>query len=189
MKVNNYLNYKFSENNSFASISIGKLFVDIQLLYVEFRETLVNLINNEKFEKIITNISKLLVENGYDSEIYLSILLTDNKYIIKINKNFRKKTSPTNIISFPSNDLNYPKSGKNRKLEKLLHFGDIVISLEKVLSESKKENKNFKNHFYHILLHGLLHLLGYDHNDDESAKNMEDLEVSILNSIGIDNPY
>ena len=57
------------------------------------------------------------------------------------------------------------------------------------MSESKEQNKNFKNHFYHILLHGLLHLLGYDHNDEESAKNMENLEISILNSIGIDNPY
>ena len=57
------------------------------------------------------------------------------------------------------------------------------------MSESKEQNKNFKNHFYHILLHGLLHLLGYDHNDEESANNMENLEISILNSIGIDNPY
>ena len=189
MKENNYLNYNFSEKNSFASVSIGVFFVDIQLIYAGFRDRLVNLISNEKFEKVITNISHILIEKGYNKELYLSILLTDNNYIKQINKKFRKKTSPTNIISFPSDDFNYHKFTNNKQQGISLHFGDIIISLEKILSESKEKNKNFKNHFYHILLHGLLHLLGYDHNDEESANNMENLEISILNSIGIDNPY
>ena len=66
--------------------------------------------------------------------------------------------------------------------------GNCVI-IEKIFSEAKEENKNFKNHFFHILIHGLLHLLGYDHYDNKTANDMEKLEVSILNSIGIVNPY
>ena len=188
MTENNYLNYNFSEKNSFASVSIGVFFVDIQLIYAGFRDRLVNLISNEKFEKVITNISHILIEKGYNKELYLSILLTDNNYINQINKKFRKKTSPTNIISFPSDDFNNLKF-TNNKHRNSLHFGDVIISLEKLFSEAQEENKNFKNHFYHILLHGLLHLLGYDHNDKESANKLENLEISILNSIGIDNPY
>ena len=189
MTSNNYLTYIFRENNSFVSISIGKFIVDIHLLYDEFQETLANLIDNEKFEKVIFDVEQLILEKGYNKEIYLSILLTDNDYIKKINKKFRKKQSSTNIISFPSKDFNLLKYKKNNYFKNSLHFGDVIISLEKLFSEAQEENKNFKNHFYHILLHGLLHLLGYDHNDEASAKKMENLEISILNSIGIDNPY
>ena len=65
MTENNYLNYNFSEKNSFASVSIGVFFVDIKLIYAGFRDRLVNLIRNEKFEKVITNISHIMIKCWY----------------------------------------------------------------------------------------------------------------------------
>tara|TARA_B100001175_G_C19436264_1_gene603733 strand:- start:319 stop:888 length:570 start_codon:yes stop_codon:yes gene_type:complete len=189
MTKNNSVDYSFSENNTFVSIIIGKFVVDIQLLHIDFKDEFLSLIEAIHFKKIFFLIENLIKDKDFNNHLYLSILLTDNKYIKETNKKFRKKSYPTNIISFPSNEYIYFKDKKSFISQHSLHFGDIIISIEKIFSEAKEENKNFKNHFFHILIHGLLHLLGYDHYDNKTANDMEKLEVSILNSIGIVNPY
>ena len=189
MTNNKFINYKFTENNTCASIKIGKLVIEVQLLWIDFKDKLIDLINNQTFEKLFLTIEDLIKKEDFNNKIYLSILLTDNIYIKEVNKKYRKKLSSTNIISFPSKDFLNFKDEKTSIYGHSLYFGDIIISIEKIISESREQNKNFRNHFFHILVHGLLHLIGYDHNEDKSANDMEKLEISILKSVGIENPY
>ncbi|MCT4552101.1 MAG: rRNA maturation RNase YbeY [Alphaproteobacteria bacterium] len=105
----------------------------------------------------------------------VSILLTNDSEIHKLNKDFRGKDKPTNVLSFETED------------DEML--GDIVVSIDTVLKEVKEQGKEFKNHFVHLIVHGFLHLLGYDHLDDSEADEMEGLEIEIMESMGLDNPY
>ena len=73
--------------------------------------------------------------------------------------------------------------------EKEIHLGEIIISLERIFRESEINNVSFKNHFIHIFLHAILHILGYDHEIDSERKKMENIEISILKNLGIKNPY
>ena len=70
-----------------------------------------------------------------------------------------------------------------------IHLGEIIISMERIFSESKMNNVLFKDHFIHIFLHAILHILGYNHEIDSERKNMEKIEISILENLGIKNPY
>ena len=93
-----------------------------------------------------------------------------------LNKKWRGKDKPTNVLSFPD-------SGPAPVL------GDIVIAFETVHREAEAANKPVQDHFIHLLVHGFLHLTGYDHMNDQDAKIMEALEISILTNFNIDNPY
>ena len=76
-----------------------------------------------------------------------------------------------------------------KNTEQEIHLGEIIISMERILSEAKMNNILFKDHFIHIFLHAILHILGYDHEIESERKKMEKIEISILNNIGIKNPY
>lgn len=112
-------------------------------------------------------------EDGETME--LSVLLTDDAEIQQLNKNFREKDYATNVLSFPDGENGY--------------LGDIAISFDRLSEESHNENKSFNDHFAHLLVHGCLHLMGYDHMDEEEAQEMESLEIHILRDMGIKNPY
>lgn len=101
-----------------------------------------------------------------------------------MNKNYRKKDKPTNVLSFATleNDpFIHP--------EAFFHIGDVVLALETLKKEAEEQSKRLEDHFMHLLIHGILHLLGYDHIKKEDAKVMENLEIQILNTFGIENPY
>jgi probable rRNA maturation factor len=125
-------------------------------------------------------------------KIEISILLTNDKQIQELNKNYRHKDKPTNVLSFPLLD---GKKIKNGNLEKLdlngdyLALGDIVIAYETILKEAAEQNKTFQNHLTHLLIHSLLHLIGFDHEKEKDAEIMEELEIKILKNLGIKNPY
>lgn len=112
----------------------------------------------------------------------LSVRLTDDKEIMELNKKYRNDNSPTNVLSFclKKNDTN------KQDIETI---GDIVISKDTILKELKDNEKTFKQHISHIAIHGLLHLLGYVHDNDKEAKIMENIEIKILNKLNIPNPY
>lgn len=118
-----------------------------------------------------------------NNNIYISVLVTDDNSIKKINKKFRKINKPTNVLSFPNNDFGM------KKKDQILILGDIVISLEKIYSESEEQNKKFSHHLSHIIIHGLLHLIGYDHGDPNEAMKMEKKEEFILSKLSIPSPY
>ena len=104
----------------------------------------------------------------------LSILLTSNKNITALNKRFRDINKATNILSF--------KSEKP-------HLGDIVISYEYILAELTQQSKTLNEHLSHLIIHGILHLLDFDHENDEKAAEMEKIEINIMNDLGYKNPY
>jgi len=117
---------------------------------------------------------------GAESE--LSILFTDDAAIRKLNAGWRGKDKPTNVLSFPAFDL-APGDEPGPML------GDIVVAFETVARESQLEGKSFDDHLRHLLVHGFLHLLGYDHENDTDANEMEAAERAILADIGVSDPY
>jgi probable rRNA maturation factor len=116
----------------------------------------------------------------------ISVLLTNDAHIQRLNYEYRGKDKPTNVLSFEGYDdatLNLlPPS------EPIL-LGDIVFSFDTVQREAVVQNKTFVDHVSHLFVHGLLHLMGYDHEEDEMAEVMEALEVRILHFFSINNPY
>ncbi len=125
-------------------------------------------------------------------KIELSILLTNDKQVQELNKDYRHKDRPTNVLSFPLLDGKKIKNGDLRKLDLTMEYlaiGDIVIAYQSVLKEAKEQNKTFEDHLTHLLIHSLLHLIGFDHEKEQDAKIMENLEVKILSNLGIKNPY
>jgi probable rRNA maturation factor len=112
----------------------------------------------------------------------LSILLTDNAAMRHLNAQWRGKDKPTNVLSFPAADLR-PGDLPGPVL------GDIVIARETVEEEAALECKPVDDHLRHLLVHGFLHLFGYDHEKDTDADEMEAAETAILADIGVSDPY
>lgn len=117
--------------------------------------------------------------------IEISINLTNDADIKRLNLQYRGKDKPTNVLSFPQIDWNIP----GWKSDPVLMLGDIVIALETIERESAEQNKTLKNHFIHMLIHSFVHLCGFDHENEQDAKEMETLEIGILKNLGIKNPY
>nr|WP_295461559.1 rRNA maturation RNase YbeY [Mesorhizobium sp.] len=125
----------------------------------------------------------LLAELGIvGSPSELSVLFTDDAQIRALNAQWRDKDKATNVLSFPA----FPVAPGN-ELPPML--GDIVLAAETVRAESVLESKSFDHHLTHLVVHGLLHLLGYDHETDDDAEEMEALERRILARLAIADPY
>lgn len=114
-----------------------------------------------------------------DAEV--SIMLVDDATIKGLNAQWRKIDKATNVLSFPA--------GPPEKLSKNPLLGDIVVAFETTQRESIEEDKALADHFSHLIVHGFLHLLGHDHENTTDAEKMEALEVKILGTLGIKNPY
>tara|TARA_B100001093_G_scaffold93143_1_gene85367 strand:+ start:314 stop:832 length:519 start_codon:yes stop_codon:yes gene_type:complete len=136
----------------------------------DFQKTL-NKISNEIYKN-----SDLIKTNSKNS---IFVLFAGDKKIIELNSRFRKINLPTNILSFPS----FIESNNE------IFLGDIIFSAETIYKEAKRDKKSYINHLIHLFIHGVLHLLGYDHQTEDNAKVMESLEIKILNTLKIDNPY
>ena len=111
----------------------------------------------------------------------LSIVATDNAHMCKLNADFRNKPIPTNILSFY--DRSIDQTGDE------FHLGDIFLGYEIINKEAKTQNIPLKNHLNHLIVHGVLHLLGYEHEDAIQAQIMENKERKILGIFNIPNPY
>jgi probable rRNA maturation factor len=110
----------------------------------------------------------------------LSILLTDDAEQRELNGQWRGKDTTTNVLSFPQIEPFGPVTGL---------LGDITLARETLIREAKEQGVTFEAHFTHLVVHGFLHILGYDHLTDEEALHMEGLETQILASLGVENPY
>lgn len=119
-----------------------------------------------------------LEEVESDKPLYLSLLLTNNQNIQVINRDFRDKNTPTDVISFAYHETEDFNIGPYDTL------GDIIISLERVEEQAAEYNHSFKREFYYVLTHGILHILGYDHIEEEDKKIMREREETILSTFG-----
>ena len=134
---------------------------------------------HEKLNKVLYQINEQISLSYNNSKTLISISFSGDKKIMELNDCFRKKKSATNVLSFPS----------NFRLNNTLFLGDIIFSIETILKEAKRDNKCLENYLIHLFIHAVLHLLGYEHETEEQAKKMEDLEIEILRNLKIDNPY
>ena len=107
-----------------------------------------------------------------DAEI--SVVLADDDFVHALNKQYRGKDKPTNVLSFENEGI---------------QAGDIVVAYGVLTREAKEMHKPFLVHLAHLLVHGTLHLQGYDHLTDKQANKMEKLEIKLLKEMGYDNPY
>jgi probable rRNA maturation factor len=114
----------------------------------------------------------------------VSVVLADDAFVHKLNKEYRGKDKPTNVLSFHQFEAEELKQQSG-----YVALGDIILAHETVLREAEQQGKTFEDHLTHLLIHGTLHLLGYDHIDDDEAETMEALEIEILAGMGIKNPY
>lgn len=118
---------------------------------------------------------------GESEQAEVSIMLADDALVRKLNRDYRGKDRPTNVLSFPAEDSGAP--GRARLL------GDVVLALETVRREAADRSKPLSDHVSHLVVHGMLHLLGRDHETETQAAAMEALEIEILAGLGVDNPY
>ncbi|WP_441997410.1 rRNA maturation RNase YbeY [Microvirga sp. 2TAF3] len=116
-----------------------------------------------------------------DEDFEISVMLTDDASIRTLNREWRGKDKPTNVLSFPAPE--------QPGFEGPRHLGDIALAYETLVREAEEESKTLAHHFAHLIVHGVLHLLGYDHEVDEEAEIMEALEVKALATLGIADPY
>ncbi|MFS8036289.1 rRNA maturation RNase YbeY [Xanthobacter sp. AM11] len=112
----------------------------------------------------------------------VSVTLTDDARIRVLNREWRSLDKPTNVLSFPLPDLPDDSDAPQP-------LGDIIVALETVRAEAAAEAKAAAHHLSHLVVHGTLHLMGYDHMNDDEAEEMEALERRILAGLGIDDPY
>jgi len=115
------------------------------------------------------------------------ILATNDTQMARLNGQYRNTNVTTNVLSWPVNQSTYPDHPEGNTSWKFL--GDIAVAFDFCQNEAKLKGVRFDHHITHLLVHGCLHLLGFDHIDDADARQMEQLEIKILTKLGINNPY
>jgi probable rRNA maturation factor len=115
----------------------------------------------------------------------LAVMLTDDAGVRTLNSNWRGIDKPTNVLSFPA----LQPEGARKPGDAPRMLGDIAIAYETTRREADAEGKPFEHHLSHLAIHGFLHLIGYDHENDADAEEMEFLETEILKQLGIPDPY
>ena len=129
-------------------------------------------------DQVVSWVESLATETEEASELVIRVV--DANESQDLNKTFRGKNYPTNVLSFPA-DIQLPEGPTI--------LGDIAICLPVVKREADEQSKRFDQHFAHMVVHGCLHLMGYDHEDEHDADQMEAKEIGILENLGYPNPY
>ena len=122
-----------------------------------------------------------LKTGGRNKDSEITIRMVNSEEIHQLNSTYRHVDRPTNILSFP---FELPEG-----VEDLPLLGDLVVCKEVLERECKEQNKTLEEHFAHLIVHGCLPLIGYDHIEEEDAKEMEPLEIKAMEELGYDNPY
>ena len=144
-------------------------------------------ISSHEFKELSSNLesklellAKHVLFDQNKNELTVNLKLVSSKEMMKLNEEFREKISDTNVLSFPA----------AREIQKISgELGDIAISVPYVQTESKNLNRDLDDHMMHLLAHGILHLLGFDHQEDQDANIMEAQEIKYLEFFKIANPY
>ncbi len=123
----------------------------------------------------VTHAVTLLLKQQKKAKASVTILFTNDAEQQGLNHQYRSKNTPTNVLSFPSGED--------------VFLGDISLAYETVKREKTAQNKSWRAHTLHLVVHGVLHLLGHDHEENADAEKMESLEIQLLNELGLANPY
>ena len=134
--------------------------------------------------KIVTDLVWFLKENKNFS---INLCLSNDETVHHLNKTFRNMDKPTNVLSFANIDGEDFEDILEKQTD--IELGDIIISFERLKAESEELDVPFEDHFKHLLAHGILHILGYDHMIDEERLEMEKIEIDILSQLGVPDPY
>lgn len=126
----------------------------------------------------------LLPRIAMERTLEVSVVLANDDLVQVLNREYRNKDKPTNVLTFAALDDkdSIPEHGN-------LHLGDVILALETIEREAKEQGKFRLDHVKHLIVHGILHLLGYDHQTEDQATDMETLEIRILENLGVQNPY
>ncbi|MEE2689651.1 MAG: rRNA maturation RNase YbeY [Pseudomonadota bacterium] len=111
----------------------------------------------------------------------VNLVLSDDEAVQKLNADYRGRDQPTNVLSFPMREKMEPDAS--------VHLGDIVLSYGTVAFEASRDRKKVEAHLSHLVIHGLLHLLGHCHSNELEAEKMERIEISIMSALGYPNPF
>lgn len=141
-------------------------------------------------------LAALLTVGERAGALTLTALFTRDSKLQDLNLEWRGRDEPTNILSFPGDWQTLTKEGVEARLKEVakktlppIHIGDLALGLETIRAEAEAQGKSRHDHLRHLLLHGTLHLLGYDHELAGEAERMEALEVRLLADFGVANPY
>lgn len=115
----------------------------------------------------------------------LAVVLADDARVQTLNRDYRGQDKPTNVLSFAALDDEEAPSPPDGPIA----LGDVILAYETAAAEAAREGKTLVQHLSHLVVHGVLHLLGHDHEDDGEAEEMEGLEVAVLAALGIPDPY
>ena len=140
-------------------------------------------------QKVFTTVLSFMRKKQYpkfiSQDINVNLALSSDNHVRELNNEFRQKDSPTNVLSFANIDADDFNFNSTETIE----LGDIIIALETMQKESFDQHISLHDHFCHLFCHGLFHLLGFDHQTDKEATEMENLEILVLKQLNIANPY
>ena len=140
-------------------------------------------------EKIIrqaierTLATAMMPKTAIGRDLEVSIVLANDDLIQVLNREYREKDSPTNVLTFATLD------SEEISTDGVLNLGDVILSFQTIQREAQEQGKFVLDHVKHMTIHGVLHLLGYDHINDDEANDMETTEIGILAGLGVQNPY
>ena len=132
------------------------------------------------FEKKLNLMAEHVLSDQRKYNLDINLKFVSSSEMIRLNKDFRNKKLDTNVLSFPASKEIQEISGE---------LGDIAMSIPYIKTESQNLNRDLEDHMMHLLAHGILHLLGFDHNQNKEANTMEAQEIKYLENFKIANPY
>lgn len=146
-------------------------------------------LSSEFNKKEIHALLSFLSKNFNLADTSLTLRVVDEAESQDLNKQYRHKDKPTNVLSFPNSAHFTLPPDAEIQTEYLNHLGDVVMCHPVIEREALEQHKSLRDHYTHLLIHGVLHLLGYDHENETDAIEMEQLEINLLETLHIANPY
>ena len=162
----------------------SKIEIDITLSEPEWSASFLDVESISRLAMTIAIQNAILPRKLETRDMEASIVLANDDLIHVLNREYRGMDKPTNVLSFANLDSDDPMPEEGP-----YPLGDIILSYQTIDREANEQGKFFKDHFTHMIVHGTLHLLGYDHQDEDEANIMETLEIRILQKMNIQNPY